>query len=47
MPDVPVVGNRDDREKSHRRFLLALHELRRNLERFATLEPGSAAPVVR
>jgi hypothetical protein len=47
MPEVPVVGHRDDRKRSDGRFVLALHELRRSVERFATLEPaGRVAAMV-
>jgi hypothetical protein len=39
---MPIIGNRHENEGTRRRYLLALHELRRGLERHAT--PAGTTP---
>ena len=35
LPEVPVIGNRHEGEEPRRRLVLAVHELRRDMERVA------------
>jgi hypothetical protein len=43
---MPIVGNRHQNEGTRRRYLLALHELRRGLERHATPAGTTARDVL-
>jgi hypothetical protein len=41
VPCLPVIVDRDDRKDPGRGELLALHEMRRHLERVAAADPST------